>query len=217
MGMVNQRLSDCSPIDDSLRLPLVARYAVRFYQFHCNAYTEYGVNPFPDHIKEGALFFHFVEKDIFPYLDANLQHVQRTFTIYNQLIVRFTPFYRNQNLLDLRRKYVNALDNQHIITPPHGFLHSDHGSTAFTGGMVESRDIPRSITDHREGFLADRGQHQFTDTSGGEHLAGFRIDYFGYESILGDVHAAFTQAFASNTRPHDFRKAVIIGGADHQA
>src|SRR5262249_31117675 len=101
----------------------------------------------------------------------------------------------------LRRKHIDATDDQHVVVAP-GHTH-DAGMGAAAGAwlMAEPRDIARAIADHRQRFLRKRGDDEFAAFADGTWYERLRIDHLEQKMILPAVQAGPRQvAFACDAR-----------------
>src|SRR5210317_522865 len=108
-------------------------------------------------IDEGSLLLHLIEEDIFVHLDLDLERIQRPLPFNDQLIMRLAALDLEQHLLNLGRENVDALDDQHVVTAPHGFFHAHQRSAAVTGLVVQPGYVAGPVTDQGDGLLDNIG------------------------------------------------------------
>ena len=73
----------------------------------------------------------------------------------------------------------------------------------------------RAIAQNRNCLLVKRGKNKLSHLTIGNRFAGFGVNHFPQEMILGDVlHIAFSKALARHARSHNFGQAVIIRAND---
>jgi hypothetical protein len=99
------------------------------------------------------------------------------------------PFHLQQGLLDLRRKHVDAANNQHVVGAPGNPAHFDRGAAARTRAPVERGDIARAVADNRHGLLGERGKHQFAIFAVGHRFERVGLDTFDQKMVFLNVHA----------------------------
>jgi hypothetical protein len=87
--------------------------------------------------------------------------VERALTGQDDLIMRRQPRKADQDRFQLRRKNVDAADDQHVVVAPSDAHDAHMGAAADAGRVVEPRDVPGPVADHRQRFLGQRGDHQF--------------------------------------------------------
>jgi hypothetical protein len=82
-------------------------------------------------------------------------------------------------------------------------------------GGEQAGQVAGAVADDREGFLGQRGEHQFALFAVGQHFAGFRVDDLGIEMVFPDHRAILgLDAFAGDARAHHFGQAVDVDGVD---
>ena len=133
------------------------------------------------------------------------------FAVHDELVVGLDPFGLHQNALDLRRKYVDPPDDQHVVGTPAHTIHPDVRAPAYTRFGIERRHVPGAVADDREGLFGDRGEHQLAFLAVRQILPGDRVDDLGDEMILENVEALLgLEAFYGHPRSDHFTEAVNV-------
>ena len=120
----------------------------------------------------------------------------------------------DEDILDLGREHVDALDDQHIVGSAHGFRHSAMGSAAGAGLIIELSDILGAVSEHRHTLTGQGGDDQLADFTLAEALAGIGVDDLGQEVILRKMHTVARFTVAGNTGAAQLGHAVVVGYAD---
>ena len=81
----------------------------------------------------------------------HINAVQVAIAIQMNLITLGKLFDFQNLLLDLRRKHVNAADDQHVIAASGDLVDAPHGTR---GARQQARQVAGAVADHRQGFFA---------------------------------------------------------------
>ena len=122
--------------------------------------------------------------------------------------MRREPLVAQDQLLNLRRKHVDAAHDHHVVRAAGDLLDPTH-RTRRAG--QQAREIARAIADDRHRLLGERGKHQFARLTVRQHLPRLGIDYLRIEMILPDMQAIFClDAFVGYARSHHLGEPVNI-------
>ena len=97
-------------------------------------------------------------------LDFHCHGIKRALARQHDLIMRRQPGETDQHRLHLRRKHIDATNNQHVVIAAGDPHDADMGAAAGARLVVEPRDVARAIADHRQRHFGQGGDDQ---------LAGF--------------------------------------------
>src|SRR5574343_15188 len=143
---------------------------------------------------------------------THFQVVEVTIAGNDDLVIAGQALVAQDLLLDLGREDVDAADDQHVVGTA-----GDLADTAERAGgrRQQAGQVAGAVADDREGFLGQRGEHQFALFAVGQYFPGFRVDDFGVEMIFPNDRAVLgLDTFAGNARPHHFSQAVDVDGVD---
>ena len=120
-----------------------------------------------------------------------------------------------KHVFHLAGEHVRPANDEHIVAARTDLLHPCGRAAALAGLRNHARQVMRAITQNRNSLLVERGEDQLAHLAIGNRLAGFRVNHFPQEMILGDVlHIAFSKALARHARSHDLGQAVIVRAND---
>ena len=126
-----------------------------------------------------------------------------------------SPAVRTHQLLELRRKDVDAAKDDHVVAAPGHLLHAPERGAG--GPRQQPGEIASAVADDRQRLLRQRREHQLADLSVGEHLAADRVDHLGIEMVLPDVQAVLgLDALLRDAGTHDLRESVDVDGVHVQ-
>ena len=81
-----------------------------------------------------------------------------------------------------------------------------------------ARQVVRAVTQYGNRLFVERRQNKLAFAAVGHRFAGFGIDDFPKEVVLGDMlHVARRKTFARNAGSHDLGEAVVVGAHDVHA
>ncbi len=143
-------------------------------------------------------------------LHAYLHPVKMIYTVQLDLIMRADFRNLRQHLFNLRREYIHAADNQHVVCTAGKILHTRRGTAAFTRLIKQSCNILCAVTDHRQRLLRQRRHNELALLTFRQHFSGLRIDDFRDEMVFIDMHAAKLQTLSRHTGTVDLTHAVIL-------
>ncbi len=146
------------------------------------------------------------------HFDLYFQRIQIVDSVNNQQIMGRGFAHTEENTFDLRRKYVDATNNEHIVASAVGLGHADECTAAGTGSVVQASNIPGAVTDQGKGFLCHTGEDQFAVFTGRQGHAGFGIDDFGNEVIFVHMQSVLICTVKGNAGTGDFSQTVYIKG-----
>ena len=115
---------------------------------------------------------------------------------------------------DLRREYVYATDNQHIIASTRDFVQLNRRSSARTRIVVQAGNISGSITKQRHTFFRQGGDNQLATFADGKGFQGIHVHDFGIEMVVLEVHTRLILTFTSNARACDFTQTIDVHSTD---
>ena len=132
--------------------------------------------------------------------DLIAEHLRRHFHLHfhlvesvlagqDDLVMRQRALDLQQRGLHLRRKDIDAANNQHVVAAAADAPYAPQSPAARAWPGKKRRDVARAIADHRHGLLAEGGQHQLALLAVGQQLAGLRIDDLRVKMIFEDVQA----------------------------
>src|SRR3954463_12301250 len=116
-------------------------------------------------------------------LDQDVKFIQVPTAADFKHIVRRERRLLHEYLLDLRWKYVNAADDEHVIAAPGDAGHTTHGSR---GPGQQAGEIAGSITDDWHADFGQRGKYQFASCAIRKHCSRVRVDDFRIKMIFPD-------------------------------
>ena len=117
----------------------------------------------------------------------------------------------HQNALDLRREYVDALDNHHVVGAPHHLIHTRVGAPTCTGLIIDAGDVLGAVAQDWHSFARQRGDHQLAYLARPFALQGILVDDLRQEVVLCEVQPTAQFALAGNARAAEFGHAVVVG------
>ena len=116
------------------------------------------------------------------------------------------------HLLDLRREYIDAADDHHVVAAPGDLVHAAHGPRR---ARQQAGEIAGAVADDRHGFLDQGGEDQLAFLAVGQGLEAFHIDDLRVEVILPDGGAVLgLDAFLGHAGADDLGQAVDVHGVD---
>ena len=118
-------------------------------------------------------------------------------------------------LLDLRRKDVDAADDEHVVRAAGNLFHAPHSARS---RRQEPREVARAVADDRQRFLCERGENQLAFFALRQQCAALRVDDLRVEVVLPDGEAVFRlDAFLRDTRADHLRETVEVDRIDGKA
>ena len=121
-------------------------------------------------------------------------HIIRA-AIHDDLIMRRDVAYLQQHCFDLRRKDVDAADDDHVVGSPDDSLHPDGGALACAFLTDQPRPVSRPIAQQRKRLFGDAGEDKLSHFAVRQPLARVGVNDLRNEMILGDVHPLLLCAF----------------------
>ena len=144
------------------------------------------------------------------HLDLDGHSVEVLCTIEIDHVVRLDLTVRKKNSFDLRREYVYAADDHHVIGTSGYLLDLRGGTSAFALTVVKACQVVSVIAQKRYAFLGDGREYEFTEFSVRKRLACLRIHDLRNEVVCFDVDQVGLVAGTSYTRSADLRKTIDI-------
>ena len=145
-----------------------------------------------------------------------LECIGIVFSANVQLVIHSQFLELGNNRFYLGREYVDAADDQHVISTSEHSTHTHCRSSARTLVSHKITDVTSPVSDHRHAFLAQRRDDQFAFLAIRQHFQRIRVDDFYIEVVFLYVHPCIFLTAHGHSRTHDFRKSVNIISADTQ-
>lgn len=174
-------------VDDAHCLTFAAGDGFRCHQVDLRADAQHGADGSLQGLLPGGVGLDGIVKLLRGHLDVDIQGIRVVDPVYQDLIVGAVALLE-QDRLDLGREDIDAADDHHIIAAAHGLVHPDVGPAAGAFFPGQHADIPRTVADDGEGFFVQARKDQLAFAALGQDLAGVRVDDFGNEMVLIDVH-----------------------------
>ena len=147
-------------------------------------------------------------------LNLDFQTVLEVFTGDDEHIMRGDVLDVDENVLDLGREDVHALDDEHIIGTTHCFRHTGMGTAAGTWLIRDFRDVFCAVTQNGHTTAGQCGDNQLSDLVFAQTFAGIVVDDLRQEVIFGKVHTVAGFTVTGNTRTAQFGHTVVIRDTD---
>ena len=127
--------------------------------------------------------------------------------------MRLNPFNTDQDRLDLRRKDIDAANDQHVVGAAAHTCDAGMGPAADARFIGYAGNIPGAVTDQGNTLLGDGCNDQFTAFTLSQALTGFGIYDLRDEVVLPDMQTLFgLDALDCHAWSHDLRQSVDIYG-----
>ena len=154
------------------------------------------------------------ERQLARHFAADFDVVQVAIAVQDDLVGTGQTLVAQNLLFNLRREYVDAANDQHVVRAAGDLVHAAERAR---GRCQQARQIAGAVANHREGFLGQRGEHQFAFGAVGQHFAGIGVDDFWVEMVFPNHRAVFgLNAFACHAGAHDFGQAVDVDSVQTQ-
>src|SRR5699024_6296973 len=111
-------------------------------------------------------------------------NVQSVLSFYKDFIVWSDLIDLEQYFFDLRREYIDAADDKHVICPSGKIFDSCGHSSAFARLIENPGHISGPVTDNRKSLLSKTGHDKLSTLSRRQHFFCLRIDDFRYEPVF---------------------------------
>ncbi|GAF26231.1 acyl-CoA synthetases (AMP-forming)/AMP-acid ligases II [Moorella thermoacetica Y72] len=147
----------------------------------------------------------------------DLQGIQGTLAVDDEEVVGFGPPHLQEDALHLGGEDIDPADDEHVVGTTGEAGYPRVGAAAGTGSGDQAGDIPGAVTDDRQGFLGEGGNHQFAPLARGQLLPGHRIDNFNQKVVGKDMETVFLLALNPHPGADNLAQAVDVDGADAQA
>src|SRR5208282_2673227 len=122
-------------------------------------------------------------------LDLYRHGVERTFPRQYNLVVRRQPGEADQHGFHLRRIDVHPADDEHVVIATGDAHDANMAAAARTRFIAQPSDIARSIANHRQRFLGERGDDQLAGFADRQRLQALGVDDFEDEMVFPTVQA----------------------------
>ena len=193
MNLYCSGLSNLTLIDDTDSLALAALDALRRDKFDFRLDAEHRFQTIYQLFLTLHDFTDVIGKHLGSHFYAYLEGIVIINAVYDDLIVcRITIVHKYG--FDLRREYIDAADDQHIIGTSARFRHPDMRAAAAAFLACQDTDIFGAVADHRKCLFVNCRKDQFALCAIRQDLARIRINDLSYKMILIDMHSLLRRA-----------------------
>ena len=119
-----------------------------------------------------------------------------------------------EDLLDLAREEVDALDLDHVVRAALDRVEARELAAARAVARQDAREVVRAEADERRALFAQRRDDDLAPLAVGQVLTRLRVDDLDVDEVVPVVDAVVRVAADADARAVDFRQSVDVVGVD---